>query len=230
MPMMERREESLIKRSELTGQGREDLADGLGEDDVAIGLDGGEADGAGAIELRFADAFDAGADDFRDVSAGEGGKGKDADDVAVLDAEGCGDEVEEDDELDEQRGAADNLDVNAGKVAERKERGAAEKGQDDADEGTGDEGDGGEEEGDQPASQEEGAIGPDAAPIPVIADCGEGEGEDAGDECEGEEEAGGFAPKGRAGRHHGMQTEDGGRGKDGRLGGRGLWVLTDLWG
>ena len=45
------------------------MADGLGEDDVAVGLWGGEADGAGAFQLGAGDTFDAAADDFAHVGA-----------------------------------------------------------------------------------------------------------------------------------------------------------------
>ena len=112
----------------MTGEWGEYLADGLRKDDIAISLGSGKSDGAGAIQLRLADAFNAGPDDLRDICAGEDGKDEDARDINVLHVEGGADEVVEEEYLDEERGATDGLDINAGEISEREERGSGGEG------------------------------------------------------------------------------------------------------
>jgi hypothetical protein len=157
----------------LASERGEDLAKSLGENDMAIGLGTGEADGLGGFELGFADAFDACADDFAEIGAAEEGENQGAGEEAEVAGEGLAEDVPVAIKLDEERGASGDFDVESGEVAEGEEGASAKEGEGEADgaaewEGEGSDGDGGE-----PTGPEEVGIREDWGPSPVVAEGGE---------------------------------------------------------
>src|SRR5207247_1513188 len=55
------------ERNKLSSQRGQSLSQGLREDDISVGLGPGQSDSLGGFDLRFANAFDTGADDFGDI-------------------------------------------------------------------------------------------------------------------------------------------------------------------
>src|SRR5437879_8616785 len=98
----------LNQGNELPDHRRQGKAQGLGEDDIPIGLRASETDGFGRFDLRFAYTLDAGADDFAHVSPAETGKNEDAGKIAIGDVKSFGDDIKENQNLDQQRSAAND--------------------------------------------------------------------------------------------------------------------------
>lgn len=144
----------LDERDELTGKRRQDVAERLGKDDIAISLGRGEADGFSGFELGLANTLDAGTNDFADVSAAEQGEGEDADEVTIVDSKSRGNDVEEDQDLNQERGAADEFDVEFAEVIERQEMRTLCQGETEAEEGAAGEGCQGDKDCVDPAVEE----------------------------------------------------------------------------
>ena len=143
------------------------MAHGLGKNDVEVGLPAGQADGAGRLKLGFADTFDAAADHFRNVGAAENGKNENAGCVTVLQADRIGDNVKKNEELDEERRAADQFDIAGGEPAQRRITGTPAEGAEKPEYDTQSEGRKGDPDGVEPSLPENLAVSPHAGPVPA---------------------------------------------------------------
>ena len=111
----------LDQRDELAGQRRQGLAQGLGKDNIPINLRPGQADGLGRFQLRPAHAFDARADDLRNVSPAETGQDHHAlgHAVAVRHAQRRRHHIKQNHDLHQQRRAAHDFNIDPAKIVQR---------------------------------------------------------------------------------------------------------------
>ena len=127
----------------------------------------GQADGASRLKLGFADAFDAAADHFGNVGTAENGKNENAGRVTVLQADRIGDNVKKNEELDEERRAADQFDIAGGEPAQRRITGTPAEGAEKPEYDTQSEGRKGDPDGVEPSLPEDLAVNPHAGPVPA---------------------------------------------------------------
>ena len=117
-------------------------------------------------------------------------------------AHGIGDDVEEDEKLDKQRGSADEFDVDGGEPAQCGIGRAASEGGKESKDDAQDERGGGDPDGVEPAAPEDFPVGPDAGPVPAdgLEDGEAGGGEENGAEEDGDDRVDGVvAGHGRMG-------------------------------
>ena len=108
---------------ELVADRRDDDAQRLGEDDEAHGLHLREAEGVGGVALAGSDGADAGAHDFRHVGALVEAEGEDGAGVAGEDDAEGGQDVEGEDDLQQDGGAAEEPEIGFDEGAQRGEAG-----------------------------------------------------------------------------------------------------------
>lgn len=95
----------------MSGEGWEHGSKGLWKDDVPQGLAVCESDCRSGFELRRSDGVHGCAQDFGDIGAREEGKGNHPRPEAVFDADGVGNNIEQDVDLREERGSSDEGDI-----------------------------------------------------------------------------------------------------------------------
>ena len=174
---------------EFASERGEDLAKGLGENDIAVSLGAGEADGLGGFELGFADAFDTCADDFAEIGAAEEGENQGTGEEAEIAGEGLAEDIPVAVNLHEERGASGDFDVESGEVAEGEKGASAKEGEGEADGAAEWEGEGGDGDGGDPTGPEEVGISEDWGPSPVVTKGGEKAEADEAEHAEGQGEA-----------------------------------------
>ena len=107
----------LDQRHELARQGRQDPTDRLGQDHALHGLGVGQPEGARGLHLAGVNALDPGPHDLGDIARGEarerGDRGPEA-----LEPEGLANEEVPEHDLNQERGPADQLDIDRAEPAE----------------------------------------------------------------------------------------------------------------
>lgn len=146
---------------ELVAQGRDDLLECLGQDDVAHRLPPTHTETAACLHLAFVDGLDAAAEDFRHIGAAVDGAGRNGGEEGVYMAARQSRQGEVDDEdLYQQRGAADKVDVHVAEPPQRFDAGQADQGDDDADDHAEEDGQGRDFQRDAGAGQQKGQGSP----------------------------------------------------------------------
>ena len=150
---------------EFIGDGRQNVLDGLGQHDELHGLPGGHAQAPGGLGLTAVDGLDAGADDLTEVGTGIQGQGDDAGNETLkpdeseelpggqLQTQGRQENVVDDEQLDQQGGGTEDLNVSAGCPAQRVELCHAHQCQQQRQDKTEDNGEGGQGNGTDQAFQ-----------------------------------------------------------------------------
>ena len=118
--------------------------------------------------MGTADAFDPGANDFGYVSAAEAGQNQNARQIAVLHADGIENDVVADENLHQQRRAADQFDVDFSQIAQGQKTAALRQSRAESGQRTANQSGGGKTDGREPALQEEPAVGIDGVPPRLI--------------------------------------------------------------